>query len=229
MKRAQKWRRLLAAAAACATTAAAAQQGEATQADTSPTGTGHEERSPFTFAVSPFAAYRFGGTFDVSGTGTHVDVDNHAAYALALDLSTDHQQTQYELFYSRQATSLGSQSPVPSDLVVEYLQIGGTAALLDSAVSRFQPYALGSIGATRFSPAGGSHQTDFSASIGVGVRAAMTQHIAFRLEARGFITLLSSSTTVFCRSDETGGLCRIRGRGASFIQADILAGVSYTF
>jgi opacity protein-like surface antigen len=220
---------LLTAAAACVTTAAAAEHGDATQADTSLTGSGHERRSPLTFAVSPFAGYRFGGTFDLSGTDTHVDVDNHAAYALALDLSLDRQQTQFELFYSRQSTSLGSQSPVPSDVVIEYLHIGGTADLLESAASRFQPYAIGSIGATRFSPGVGSHRTDFSASIGVGVRAAMTEHIALRLEARGFVTLLSSSTAVFCRSDQAGGLCLIQGRGTSFIQADILAGVSYAF
>jgi opacity protein-like surface antigen len=223
------WKVLLAAAIGCATSVAMAQEGGATQADTSLTPSGHESRLPLTFAVSPFAGYRFGGSFTLTGTDTHVDVDDHAAYALALDLSTDHQQTQYELFYSRQSTSLGSQSPVPSGLVVEYLHIGGTADLFDSAESRLQPYAIGSLGATRFSPDGGSRKTKFSASLGVGVRTAVTQHVAFRLEARGFFTVLSSSTAVFCRSDQSGGLCQIQGRGTSFIQADILAGVSYAF
>lgn len=179
--------------------------------------------------MTPFLGYRFGGTFTLSGTETHVDVDNHASYALALDLSPDNQVTQYELFYSRQSSSLGRQSPLPADVVVEYLHIGGTADLLDSSASRLQPYAIGSLGATRFTPSLGSHKTDFSASFGVGMRAAVTRHFAVRLEARGFVTVLSASTAVFCRSDQTGGLCQIQGRGSSFIQADILAGASYVF
>ena len=57
----------------------------------------------------------------------------------------------------------------------------------------------------------------------------MNQHLSFRFEARGYFTLLSSSTAVFCSSSQTGGLCTIQARGSSFLQADILAGVSYTF
>src|SRR4029077_2479058 len=185
--------------------------------------------APLTFSVSPFVGYRFGGTFTLAGTDTRVDVNSHGAFALALDMSTDAQASQYELFYSRQSTSLGAQSPVPSDVVIEYLHIGGTANFLDPSASRLQPYLIGSLGLTRFDPSLGDHKTDFSASLGVGLRSELTRHLAVRLEARGFATVLSSSTAVFCRSDQTGGLCEIHGRGSTFLQADLLAGVSYSF
>lgn len=235
MKRVRNWKvpaiavMICVAAGACqADEQPASSEGSAAQADTSLAPPNRKERAPVTFSVSPFVGYRIGGTFELAGTDTHVDADDHISYALALDVSTDRQASQYELFYSRESTSLGARSPVPSDLVVEYLHIGGTTELADSS-SRLRPYLLGSLGATRFDPALGSHQTDFSASIGIGVRAAFTEHLAARLEARGFLTLLSSSSAVFCSSNQSGGLCAIQARGTSFIQADILAGLSYSF
>lgn len=203
-------------------------EGSAAQVDTSLAPATAKASVPLSFSVSPFIGYRVGGTFELANSDTHVDARNHASYALALDVSTDRQASQYELFYSRESTSLGARSPVPSDLVVEYLHIGGTAEWLDRS-SRLRPYLIGSLGATRFDPALGNHQTDFSASVGVGLRAAFTGHLAARLEARGFITLLSSSSAVFCSSNQNGGLCAIQARGTSFIQADILAGLSYSF
>jgi hypothetical protein len=199
----------------------------AAQVDTSLIG--ENERLPLTFAISPFVGYRVAGSFTLAGTDTHVDVDSHAAYALALDLSTDAQASQYELFYSRQSTSLSATSPVPSDLVIEYLHIGGTATLLDSPFWHWQPYLIGSLGATRFDPALGDQKTDFSASMGVGARAELMRHLAVRLEARGFLTVLSSGSPVFCRANATGPLCDIQPRGSAFLQADFLAGVSYAF
>ena len=203
-------------------------EGSAAQMDTSLGPPTRNARVPLTFSVSPFVGYRFGGTFELAGTPVHVDADSHSSYALALDVSADRQASQYELFYSRESTSLSAQSPVASDLVVEYLHVGGTTPLTDSS-SSLQPYLIGSLGATRLDPALGHHQTDFSASIGLGLRAAFTEHLAARIEARGFFTLLSSSSAVFCSSSQSGGLCSIQARGTSFIQADILAGLAYSF
>jgi hypothetical protein len=235
VERVRNWKMLAIAGMSCVMAGASRadeqqgpSEGSAAQVDTSLAPPTRKETAPLTFSVSPFVGYRVGGTFELADTDTQVDVGNHTSYALALDVSTDRQASQYELFYSRESTSLGAQSPVPSDLVIEYLHIGGTTQLADSA-SRLRPYLIGSLGATRFDPALGNHQTDFSASIGVGMRAAFTEHLAARLEARGFFTLLSSSSAVFCSSNQSGGLCAIQARGTSFIQADILAGLSYSF
>ncbi len=184
--------------------------------------------APLTFEVTPYAGYRFGGSFQLIDSGTHVDVADHASFALALDLSSD-ATTQYELFYSRQSTSISAQGLPASDMVVEYVHVGGTL-LLDTS-ERLQPYLIGSVGATRFNPSAavGSHRAFFSASIGGGLRVPLNRHLSLRLEARAFATLLNANTAVFCRSDESGALCAIHGRGSSFVQADLLAGAAYSF
>jgi hypothetical protein len=114
-------------------------------------------------------------------------------------------------------------------MVIEYLHVGGTV-LLDSS-QRILPYLVGSVGATRLMPNSpvGHNSTSFSASLGGGFRIPFNRHFSLRLEARGFATILNSNTAVFSRADQLGGLCRIHGRGSSFIQADLLAGAAYAF
>src|SRR5262249_13293624 len=100
------------------------------------------------FEVTPFAGYRFGGSFRTFDTGEHVDLDSHGSFAVALDLQAD-AASQYELFYGRQASSVGGTSSgasssatvAPAHVTVEYLHIGGSAVLDDSR--RFMPYILG--------------------------------------------------------------------------------------
>jgi len=70
-------------------------------------------QQPLTFEVTPYLGYRFGGSFKLIDTGTQADVGSHVSYALALDLSTN-EATQYELFYSRQSTTISGQSLAPS-------------------------------------------------------------------------------------------------------------------
>ena len=185
-------------------------------------------QQPLTFEVTPYLGYRFGGSFKLIDTGTQADVNSHVSYALALDLSTN-EATQYELFYSRQSTTISGQSLAPSDMTVEYLHIGGTVLLENW--QHFLPYLIGGAGVTRFSPDAplGHNSTYFSASLGAGLRIPFNPHFSLRLEARGFATILNSNGAIFCRSDQSGGVCRIHERGSSFIQGDLLAGVAYTF
>jgi hypothetical protein len=189
-----------------------------------------EERAaaPVKYSVTPFLGYRFGGKFDVADNGTDADARSHVSFAVAFDLALE-EETQYELFYSRERTSLGASAPAPSDTVIEYLHLGGT--LLVGALPRYQPYIIGTLGATRFSPdsSAGTDRIYFSVSLGAGVRIPLKEHLAVRLEARGYATFFSSNTSVFCRSDQTGGVCQIHGSGSTFFQGDILAGLAYTF
>jgi opacity protein-like surface antigen len=183
---------------------------------------------PLTFEVTPYLGYRFGGSFKLIDTGAQADVNSHVSYALALDLSAN-EATQYELFYSRQSTTISGPSLTPSDMTIEYLHVGGTVLLENS--QHFLPYLIGGAGVTRFSPNSplGHDSTYFSASLGAGLRIPFNPHFSLRLEARGFATILNSNGSIFCRSDQTGGVCRIHERGSSFIQGDLLAGVAYTF
>jgi len=151
------------------------------------------------------------------------------SFGLALDVQADN-GTQYELFYGRQSTVMrGDASFAPTSVDVEYLHVGGTAPLDEEL--RVKPYVLGGLGITRFSPdpARGRENTRFSASLGAGLRVPFSTHFSLRLEARGFVTLVDPNTAFFCRSDQTGLLCRVRSRGSTFIQYDLLAGAALTF
>jgi hypothetical protein len=187
-----------------------------------------EPAVPLKYSVMPFVGYRVGGTFAVADASSHANAADRVSYGVALDLATD-EKTQYELYYSRQSTSLGAPAPAPSDTVIEYLHLGGTVLMGDSR--RFQPYIIGTLGATRFSPDSplGRDRIYFSLSFGGGLRIPFNDHLALRLEARGFATFFNTHGNVFCRSDQTGGVCQIHGNGSTFFQGDALAGLAYTF
>jgi opacity protein-like surface antigen len=195
----------------------------ATEADTD-----EEPALPLKYSVMPFGGYRFGGRFAIGDTNSHDTARNHLSYGAAFDVATD-EWAQYELFYSRQSTRLSGPSPAPSDTVIEYLHIGGTVGITDW--QRVQPYFLATVGATRFSPDSplGSDRLYFSLSLGGGVRFPFNDHLALRCEARGFATFFNTNTNVFCRSDQAGGVCLLRGSGSTFFQGETLAGLAYTF
>jgi opacity protein-like surface antigen len=180
------------------------------------------------FSVSPFFGYRVGGSFRLNDTGQLISLGDHDAFALAVDARAN-EGREYELFYSRQSTALRGNGFVPVDTVVEYLHIGGTLALADEG--RIEPYVGGGLGVTRLSPglAPGSSDTRFSVSLALGLRAPLTQHFSLRLEARGYFTPLNTDTGLFCRSDQGGALCQVRGRGSALFQGDFLAGATYAF
>jgi hypothetical protein len=180
------------------------------------------------FEIAPFAGYRLGGGFTLVDTGQHISLDGHSSFALAFDFRAD-PNTQYELFYSRQSTTLSGAGFTSVGTVVEYLQFGGTVAL--DELGRVKPYFGGGLGLARLSPdlALAREDTRFALSFSLGVRAPLNPHLALRLEARAFWTPVNTDTAVFCRSDQGGALCRVRVQGSSLIQGDFLAGLAFTF
>ena len=180
------------------------------------------------FEVAAFGGFSLGGSFTLNNTGPRVDAGDHGSLAVALDAQAD-DLSQYELFYSRESTTLrGDSTFAPLGVTVEYLHVGGTLVLDDS--SRVKPYLVGGLGITRFSPAApGLEDTRFSASLGLGLRVPVGRQLSLRLEARGLVTLISADTALFCRSDQTGLVCQIHAHGSTFLQGEALAGVAYTF
>ncbi len=215
--------REMAAKLVCAVSALAFTTAQAADPPSSPT-----QRDQTRFEVAPFGGFSLGGSFTRQDTGQKVDVGDHGSFALALDVEAD-DTSQYELFYSHQSTTLrGDPTLSPTGVSVEYLHIGGTL-ILDNAPS-VKPYLAGGLGVTRFSPpAPGLVDTRFSVSLGLGLRVPVNRHLQVRLEVRGFATLVSSDTALFCRSDQTGLLCQIHGHGSTFLQGEALAGVAYAF
>jgi opacity protein-like surface antigen len=193
------------------------------------------QERPLMFEVAGFGALSVGGHFRLdnggavgTGTGSSVGLADHGAFALTADLRID-EGSQYELFYSREATELRGNFGMPrTNVTVEYLHIGGTLLLDDEP--QIKPYLVGGLGVTRFTPgAQGSTDTRFSASLGLGLRWPVTRHFSVRLEGRGFVTLVNPDAAVFCRSDQSGLLCRIRGSGQTFLQGEFLAGAAFAF
>jgi opacity protein-like surface antigen len=193
------------------------------------------EGPPLLFEVAGFGALAVGGHFRMqdagatgTGTGSTVTLADHGAFALAVDLRAD-EGSQYELFYSREATDLRGNAGVPrTGVTVEYLHLGGTLLLDDEP--QIKPYIVGGLGIARFTPGeAGNTDTRFSASLGLGLRWPVTKHFSVRLEGRGFVTLVNPDAAVFCRSDQNGLLCRIRGSGQTFLQGEFLAGAAWAF
>ena len=112
---------------------------------------------------------------------------------------------------------------------VEYLHFGGTVPI--GEFRKAQGYFAMGIGATRFSPsgAGASDVTKFSGSLALGVSVPLSEHAAFRLETRGYLTLVESDTSIFCRSDNGSGFCRIVANSSTIFQAEALAGFAVSF
>jgi opacity protein-like surface antigen len=190
---------------------------------------------PFMFEVAGFGGLAVGGRFRLAdaaatgtGTGSSVSLADHGAFAFTADLRAD-EGSQYELFYSREATDLRGNADVPrTKVTVEYLHLGGTLLLDDEP--KIKPYIVGGLGIARFTPgAEGNTDTRFSASLGLGLRWPVSRHFSVRLEGRGFVTLVNPDTAVFCRSDQNGLLCRIHGSGQTFFQGEFLAGAAWAF
>jgi opacity protein-like surface antigen len=206
---------------------------------------GPSSRKPLV-EITPFAGFDLGGRFsldeagnnvataDLGGTGSTVDLKDHFGFALAVDLRVD-EQTAYGLFYSRESTDLHGNTPGPlGNLTIQYLHLEGTTILNDATL--LKPYLVGGLGITRFGPdvlgsssSQASPSTKFSGSVGLGLRWPLTSHFAVRVEARGFATLVNPNTAIFCKSDQAGALCEIRGSGRTFLQGQLLAGAALAF
>jgi hypothetical protein len=179
--------------------------------------------------IAAFGGYRFGGELDLKDPDEKVEVADHSTFAVALSLARD-DNSQYELFYSRQATRLKHSASIgPMPLKIEYLQIGGT--LLAGWPGPINPYMVGTAGITRMTPepAGTDASTDFSMSLGAGVRVPVSRHLALRLEGRGYMTFVDTNSAFHCASGPNGSACRVLASGSSMLQFELLAGVAFSF
>ena len=172
--------------------------------------------------VSPLVGYRFGGQFHEETTDRDVDLKEAATFGLAVDVEYAPDKM-VEVFYSRQSTSIDDTS---LDIDVEYFQIGGVAEFTQH---NYTPYAVGTLGATRFSPDGDfDSETRFSLTFGGGVKWFFNEHWAARVEGRAYFTIFDSDAQVFCVSSG-GAACLFRVSGSLVWQIEALAGVTFRF
>ncbi len=186
---------------------------------------------PQKFEITPYAAYRLGGSFDEKDGDGRVELNDSNAMGLIFNVKA-HYNGQYELIYARQSTDADTRGFLANDptidMDIEYFQIGGTY-LFDGDNTR--PFIAMTFGMSRFDP--GLNDSDsenfFSASFGGGIQLNANKRLGVRLEARVFTTFLDDDTDIFCRSIDGAGACLIQVDGTLLSQWEARAGLVFRF
>ena len=181
--------------------------------------------------LTPFGAYRFGGTFNVEGTSESYKLEDSSSFGLILNFPY-RDNTQWEILYSRQETDATFSGATINDPVVDVdlqvLQLGGTYQGTGDTV---RPYFAATIGGTRVRSRSGGDKSDtfLSGSIGVGLLFKPDSRLGLRIEARAYGTLMDSDTELFCQTGPDLNICAVRVKGDLLSQIETLAGVVFRF
>lgn len=179
--------------------------------------------------ITPFGGFRFGGSFEDNTTGTNFKVGESGSFGLILGLR-DTVETHYELLYSFQRTELSGGGIFGGgplfDLNIHYLHLGGTYEF--PGEGKVLPFISGGLGVTVLVPTGAGldSSTNFSLSMGGGVKIPLSGKVGLRFEGRGYLTILPNTTNVFCVS--SGGTeCAVRVQGDVLGQFELLTGLYF--
>jgi hypothetical protein len=181
--------------------------------------------------LTPFGAYRFGGTFEVEDSSGSYDFNDSSSFGLILNVPHS-ANTQLEFLYSKQSTEAEFNAATPNDPVIDIdlqtLQLGGTYQFEGDKVI---PYIAATLGAmhVQANSTGSASDTFWSGSIGVGLLISPHSRVGLRLEARAYGTLMSSSTSLLCESGPNISGCAIRIKGDLLTQIETFAGVVFRF
>ena len=184
--------------------------------------------------ITPFVGYRMGGQFDnedsQQGAGNSVDVEDSGSWGIDLGVYRDNLSF-YEILYSQQSANFDTNQSTLSavDLKTEYLHFGGT--MFYPQDTWFVPYLSFTLGATRFDPQSSDYdtETNFSMSLGGGMRIPIAEHFTATLGARGYVTFIDSDTEIFCVSGSSGANCLLKASGNAFFQGEVQLGLTYIF
>jgi hypothetical protein len=189
------------------------------------------QEQSFKFEITPFAAYRVGGSFEEKDGVGRVELNDSNAQGLMFNIKAN-PNGQYELLYSRQSTDARTEGFLVNDptidLDVETFHFGGTY-LFDGENTR--PFLALTIGITQFDPGliDSNSESFFSASFGAGVQLNATKRLGFRLEARAFTTFVDDDSNIFCASSGGNGACLIQVDARTLTQWEVRAGLVFRF
>jgi hypothetical protein len=182
-------------------------------------------------AVTLYGGYRGGGGFTAQATGQALDLESSGTVSASLDFAMDASR-QYQLFVSYQDSKIpnftgsggASASGQSLPMSVTYLHVGGTN-FFDGPIGK-GPYVVGGFGATLFQPSMSGYSSEWrpSMNIGIGYQWPLGESLALRVEARGYLTLINSESSLFC----SGG-CVVNIKGDAFTQGEALIGLSARF
>ena len=176
--------------------------------------------------VSVFAGYRSGGEFEVASSGEKLQIRENESTGFSVDWA-DSKNTMYEVVYSHQEaqlTNTNAPADVLIDLDIDYLHLGGIYLWPGK---RAQPYLVGTLGITHFSPESGGYGNETRASIGFGLgsRVKLSERLGFNFEVRSYSTFLNSGGAMFC--GDSG--CRIIAASDTLWQYEFKAGLIFKF
>jgi hypothetical protein len=176
-------------------------------------------------SITFYGGWRGGGSFQ-QGTSPFatIDLKSSASGSVALDFGVDAMR-QVQVFASYQSTDLEPSATTPAlAMTVSYLHLGGTN-YFEGAIGR-GAYVVGGIGATRLAPglSGLSAEIRPSLNLGLGYQWPISGALSLKAELRGYFTLLSSNSALFC----SGG-CVVAIKGDGLTQVEGLLGLSLAF
>ena len=164
------------------------------------------------FEASPFVGYETSGSYPISIFSSVSDltvpvnklrVNDALSYGTFLGYNLT-ENAQLEFMWDRNNGSYSARNALTGEYFKAYnsdidqYQFGGLYMLRNSE-HRLRPYIAGSVGFTHDSNSNGTpNRTEFSWSIGGGVKYYVNRHFGFRGDARYMPTYGSSSNATYC-------------------------------
>lgn len=178
--------------------------------------------------LTPIVGYQWGGGGTVSRGQdfTQLSVEPSAAFGIAADFAVQRGAWVEAVVYT-QPTQLTIDGPVAGeteqiDISNWYFQVGGLYEALNSGQTK--PFAVVTMGATQMNPDTTSSEWFFSFSFGGGVKYYMTESVALRAQARGWVSVLSGSTGFYFG---TGGVGATTWVGQTSTQGEVSVGLTF--
>ncbi len=177
------------------------------------------------FEISPYTGFMLGGR--VNYYQGYLKIEDGQNWGVILDVNVSYEQ-QIEFSYSRLSTSLIQHSyadaqKLINELIIDYIQIGSLREF-ELNNDAFVPFAVGTLGITVFTPRDGGYNssTNFSITLGGGVKIFPTEHFGIRLQARLLVPMNYGGLGIGCGTGGCGGGVYA---SSAFAQGDFTAGI----
>ena len=189
--------------------------------------------------VSLLAGYQFNSDFEIVSAnqlppqvepatgepGDDVELDDGAAFSLAVDFVFQQQQTKRIGFYvSYEQTQFESNAGLTNpDMDITHVHF---TAMSYYPQGRLEPFVLAGLGAGFFAPKDPTlkDETKFSGQVGAGTNYQLTENLLLRMDVRWLATFFDSNGAAFC----SGG-CTIAVSSSTYSQVQANLGLMYRF
>jgi hypothetical protein len=177
------------------------------------------------YEVTVLGGLRVGGQFEDAATGASRPSDEGPVVGLILGFPRGSDRT-LELVWLHQPVSVppsdGGGDGV--DFALDTIGVGGT---YEWGAGRLRPFVSATAGLALLSPDVSGYDLELllAGSLGGGVKVALSERAAIRLEGRGAALLATGSAAGVCG----GGGCALAFSGAGIGQLELLAGISISF